>query len=498
MSQIYRSFIKNNATTAVSHLLIYAQGIFLIPLIVKSVGIQIYGGYILVMSFLNFLNGISAFGIGFTFRRFVPSTQGRRKKQELFYKQMWPHLFSMLLIIVIVQLTSSEIKNAIFSEIDFSFILLSCYLLLYVLFGQVADYFRYTHRIGYFNLGTVLFAYINVGLLFFVIVNKISIDINRLIFVKIVALVIIIVPMLYMLFREIGIRIAVLNLKELKYDIRLGFPLLLQYLVHFILSGSDRYIISYYLGLQEVGYYNIGYSLGSLIAFYPAITGVALLPLLSKTFDNNDENASKVMANYTIKFFLIMAIPFIFGSYLLGERIITALTNHDVAANAHLIVPVIAFGNLFYGLGIIISNLLFVKEKTHIIFKASVVAATINLLSNAVIMYFYRDIKVAAMTTLLSYLISFGYLYILSVKEWKINYGLGIVMKSLLSSIIMSLGIMTIFVLFGANHNLVTLFVSMVAGILFYMTSLIMLGALKKEIPYLRSMMIPHFKRKLR
>ena len=58
MSQSYRrSFIKDNAIVIVGHLLVYMKGIILMPIIIKTVGVTIYGGFVLLFRFLGLFSG---------------------------------------------------------------------------------------------------------------------------------------------------------------------------------------------------------------------------------------------------------------------------------------------------------------------------------------------------------------------------------------------------------------------------------------------------------
>jgi O-antigen/teichoic acid export membrane protein len=63
MSQSYsRSFIKDNAVVIGGYILVYMKGIILMPMIIKTVGVTIYGGFVLLSSILGIVFGISSFG----------------------------------------------------------------------------------------------------------------------------------------------------------------------------------------------------------------------------------------------------------------------------------------------------------------------------------------------------------------------------------------------------------------------------------------------------
>ena len=56
-------FIKGNVSTIGAHILIALQWVLLIPVIIKTSGVELYGNYILLVSMLGFIFGISSFGV---------------------------------------------------------------------------------------------------------------------------------------------------------------------------------------------------------------------------------------------------------------------------------------------------------------------------------------------------------------------------------------------------------------------------------------------------
>ena len=90
MSQSYsRSFIKDNSIVLVGVALVYMKGIILMPIIIKTVGVTIYGGFVLFSSILGIAFGLSSFGAGFRAKRFMPSAGNMQARRELFYPQFF-------------------------------------------------------------------------------------------------------------------------------------------------------------------------------------------------------------------------------------------------------------------------------------------------------------------------------------------------------------------------------------------------------------------------
>jgi len=477
MSQSYsKSFVKDNAIVVGGHVLFYMKGIILMPLIIKTVGVTIYGGFVLLSSVFGIVFGISSFGAGFRAKRFMPSASSIQVRRELFYPQFLFQLFSILFFSTLLVLLNRQINIYIFkNEISYSVLIIPFFLVLYFLYSQGSNYFRYTSRVHYMTAATLSFPYIYIGLilLFFYCYRYISI--NVLVFSQTLSALLIAIPCFWIIFREIGFKFSFYRLKSLISDIKLGFPLVLNFIVDFILAASDRYFIAFYMTVSAVGYYNPGYVLGSLIIFVPKAMGTALPQLLSKAVDSEKEHEAQKMLNYAIKIFLLLAIPFIFGSMVFGRPILTLLANSEIAKKAYLVTPIVALGTLFYGLNIIFSNALFVRMKTFAIFKMNLFASVFNLLANLILLYFFRNIIIAAITTFLSYFVAFLYINKIVKKHWLVNFQLRTIAKSIMASLFMGGLLLWISFNFGGVNTLSMLTVEIVLGTLVYLGVLLVL-----------------------
>ncbi len=492
---MYKSFLKNNLWTLGGHLLLYAQGILLIPLIIKGVGVNVYGEYVLGITTLAFIFGISSFGVGYRYKRYTPAAPDRQARSRLFYPQFIFNLISIALIAAAIMLVAPLLRRSFPGGLgNFSFFMIPLYFLFMLFHSQGADYFRYTDRIIFFNLAAVIVPYLNIGLVKYLIYRGVNLNINTLVLTLTFVLMLVSVPLFTACIWELGLPSRLMiGFTDFFEDLRLGFPLLLNYLVDTVLSISDRFIIAAFLGVITVGYYSPAYALGTLIILFPKVSGVVLPPLLSNAVDNGKEREARLMVNYTIKGLYMIGIPFVIGSLILGKPLLTLLANPAVAGNAYFVTPFVALGTIFYGLNIILSNVLFLLKKTSVIFRVSLAAALVNVLLNVVLLYIFKNIVIAAITTLLSYVIAFINLSrIVSSFKWKVDYQINAIVRFFLASILMAL------ILFGYRHifpvqmnALWQLLTQVAMGFLAYAVGVFIFGGLsRKEIFQARSILI--------
>jgi len=174
-----------------------------------------------------------------------------------------------------------------------------------------------------------------------------------------------------------------------------------------------------------------------LIIILAKVFGVVLPPMMSRLIDSGDKVTSEKIINTSIKVYLIVSIPFIVGSFMLSKQILALLTTPEIADQAYMITPIVAFGALFYGLQLIISNVLFVTMKTKLMFKVNLYVAMLNLVLNLILLYLFKEIIIAAITTTISYIFSLMYIFPKVNRFWKISIDWVAVYKVIFNSIIM-------------------------------------------------------------
>lgn len=271
------------------------------------------------------------------------------------------------------------------------------------------------------------------------------------------------------MFKEIGAPFCFYTKDVFLRDLRLGAPLVLAFLVDFILATSDRYFIASYLSVKEVGYYSPGYALGSMIVLVPKAMCTVIPQLLSRAVDENNQQEAQTMLSYVSRAFLLLGIPFIFGSLALGKPVLTLLANKDVAENACYVVPLVATGTLFYGLTLILSTALFVRMKTSALFKMNCIAALFNLVANAVLLAIFKSILIAGITTLMSYFIAFSYITLITAKEgWRINITYIVVIKAVMAGSIMYAVLLLIQTVICQDGSIYQIVYNILLGIVVY------------------------------
>ncbi|MDO9549198.1 MAG: polysaccharide biosynthesis C-terminal domain-containing protein [Candidatus Marinimicrobia bacterium] len=334
----------------------------------------------------------------------------------------------------------------------------------------------------------VICTYIPVALILGIYFSFRIINVNILIISETVSAALVSIPIIFIILKEIGFSLGGFNIKGIIRDIKLGFPLVISYVVDTVLAVSDRYLLALFLTVTDIGYYNPGYAVGSLIIFVPKAFGMVLPQFLSRSVDTGREEEARTMLNYALKGFLLLAIPFIVGASALSKPLLNLLGNEVVAQKAFLVTPFVATGMLFYGLYIILSNILFVRMKTRAMLRMNAIVAFLSLTLNCILLYFFRSILMTAITALISFFVVFILMLRVVKNEWRVDFDVRAILKSVISALVMGgvLYWMAQAEVFGA-HRLLNILGNIVIGITVYLSMLFSLKTFsQKELFFIR------------
>lgn len=478
---------KKSLQTLAAHMLVFAQGLVLTPIVIKVVGTESYGGYVLITTYLGVVVGVSSLGVGISAKRWLPSSEERARRAELFFPQ-FTFQISMVLVLAALSMAAYELgrRTGGFSLPGFSVWLIPAYLGTYVLWGQPTDYFRYTHRTGIYNVATVIpcYLFILLALLIYYFVG--ILNPGSLIFSMTVAFLLVALPEWWKLYGEIGIRFRLQKLSEIGAEIRLGFPIVLSYIVDMILAGGDRYIIAAMMSVRDVGKYAPAYALGSLVIVLPKVFGVVLPQYLSHCVDTGDVAGAKRILSGAVRVFLLVSIPFVVGSLVLGKAVLRLYANEEVAEAAWLVIPLVAIGSVFYGMVLITGNLLFVRLNTGSMFRINAAASVLNVVLNVVLLRLFPNVVMAALATLLSYLISYIWLnYLILGDEVAPTIEAGWLFRVCAAAALMG-GVVHVAANAVSNQIVAKIGMGLLAGCVVYVTALFVFGAAEDEFGMLR------------
>ena len=185
--------------------------------------------------------------------------------------------------------------------------------------------------------------------------------------------------MVFLVFFEIGFKAP--KFINIKSYLNFALPIIPNNLSTWIVESSDRYVIGIVLGTAFVAYYSPGYTLGMAILLFFTPLSVLLSSVLPEYYENGEIEEVMLFINYSLKYFLLIAIPFFFILSLLSKPIMMVITTPTIAMNGFFVTPFVALSALIFGAYGIITNLIILEKKTKIIGNIWTIAAFISLLN---------------------------------------------------------------------------------------------------------------------
>lgn len=382
------------------------KGFIILPILIKNIPLEVYGAYVLILSLSSLITGISSFGISFKMTRFLPSSLTRLEKSENIFIPLILNLAFLIIILIFSYIFWNNITNQLFKSY-IPFLLFAILLVVMVLYKYGINYFRYTNREIYFTNSEIFRNTIElIVLIFSIYILKLTINQNTLIQFVIISYAPIVIISYIKLISELGLpKIKISIIKSWK-ELKLGFPLTINALIDIIIASSDRYLIAILASTVLVGIYNPAYLLGTIFMIVPKALSITYPQQIITLWDSNRKVEARELVKKQLFWIYSIWMPFIITLIFFGTEILKMLTNDEIASQGSAVSVVIGIASLFYSRNYIINSFLAAQLKTKMILKINVLIALFNIVFNLIILHFYQNLTLVALTTLLSYFIS--------------------------------------------------------------------------------------------
>lgn len=467
----YQKFAKDVLIIGAAYALVALTGLLLLPLLTKFLGAHDYGIWAQVMVTIGLVLPFVSLGLPAAMNRLLPAKTDIREIQEGFYSVFCLTFLVTLLISLAIILSADLIAEAFFEGATEIVRIIGLIILVMAPNVMCLSLFRALRQMKKFSIFMIAEAYGQVALIAYLVLN--GYGLLGIVYGVLAIKVIIFFILLFLVKRQVGIRRP--HFSTIREYLSFGLPTIPGAISYWVVSSSDRYVIAYFLGATSVGIYSAGYGLGTILFMVAIAIDIVLFPTLSRLYDEGQMYRVKTHLSYSLKYFLALAIPFVFGAAILSEPVLRIFSTPDIASEGNLIVPLVALATLFFGISVVMTQSLRLVKKTRILGAAWIVAGLVNLLLN-ILLIPHIGILAAAITTLIAYALALGIVTYYSVKEIRFSIEWGFILKSLIASAIMSL-----FIWMLGPVGTLAVISTVVVGIIIYAVVLLLLKGFKEE-----------------
>lgn len=183
-----------------------------------------------------------------------------------------------------------------------------------------------------------------------------------------------------------------------------SWPLVFLGSIILIFDWADSFVIGYFNGVIDVGFYNIAYSISTLFVIVPELFMQLFLPLIIKEYANKNNKFIEEMSKQVGKWIFMINIPLFIIMILFPGAIINILFGEQYfAAKTPLVI--LAIGGFLSSLFIALcNNLISMKGKSKLILFNLIGVSIFNLILNIILVPKY-GMNGAAFSTSLTWLI---------------------------------------------------------------------------------------------
>lgn len=201
-----------------------------------------------------------------------------------------------------------------------------------------------------------------------------------------------------------------------KYALIISVPLVPHTISQFILSQSDRILISKFCGDSYTGIYGFTYNISLLLTVLWTSLDSVWTPWFTENMKNKDYKKIRGISNIYIIFFTFISISLL----MISPEIIKMLSrNKEYWVGINMIAPILLSG-FFIFLYSLPVNVEYYYKKTKIISIGTIFAAMANIIGNIIFMPMF-GYEVAAYTTLIAYILLLIFHWIIMKRICSIN-----------------------------------------------------------------------------
>lgn len=207
-----------------------------------------------------------------------------------------------------------------------------------------------------------------------------------------------------------------------------ALPLIPETLSLWALKVIDRPIISYFLGLENVGIYELAYKVGSISLFVIAPFQLAWPQF---AFSAMHKDYAKPVIEKTLKYFFVVCLWSNLFVIAFRKDLVNFFAPLGYSGSADL-VPLICFATILWGIYPVINIGLMIKKKTWLVAIITTFSALMNIIFNIILLPRIGIIG-AAISTFIAYLILVSISYLVSKKYFPISLSYKTILISLLT-----------------------------------------------------------------
>ncbi|WP_372479536.1 lipopolysaccharide biosynthesis protein [Halomicrobium sp. HM KBTZ05] len=246
-------------------------------------------------------------------------------------------------------------------------------------------------------------------------------------------------------------------------------------LSRWFIDSSDRFLISFYIGASAVGYYSAAYTvaMGLRLLVQPLMTVVSTS--LPQLFENDSKQACQAYLTQSSRVLTVLLPPAMVGLSMIRTPVLSIISTPPIAEAGAVVLPIIVLSIAAFSVSEISTQPLLLTERTGFISGVWIIAGFLNLGGNMLLLP-RIGIVGAAVSTVIAYVVVALTLYLATSREIRPKFDWSLLAKTTAATVIM---VPVVDTLLGSG--LFNLSVSIISGFFVFVTSIYIMGGIKKK-----------------
>ena len=394
-----KSFIRDALIYTLPTVLSRGISIFLLPIYTSIASPEEIGALDMFLLFGNIVALTVALEISQAIARYIPELSDVKARIAHSSSGLFFTVFMYLLFFILSFIFSEELNQFVTGITKYKYLFQLA--LIYIALNGFYYYFQNLLRFegNSFGYSILSVSYASLNLISAYILGVVyNYGVEGILFSMIISVLLCSIFGFFLLMKSFKMVIDITVLKKL---LKFSITLVPASILVFVSLYVDRYMISQFLDLENVGQYGVAFRLASaaslvLIGFQMAIT-----PLVYKHY--NEPNTTRDLA-IIFKYFVIFSVIFFLVYSLIAEELLILLTTPDFYLVANVI-PILVLSLLFSNMYVFMPGIS-IRKKTYLIFFISIFSSVVNVVLNYFFIPIY-GISGAAYSTAFGYFLSF-------------------------------------------------------------------------------------------
>jgi len=467
-----QSVARNFVVQIIGRFLALILGLFVVGLLMRYLGLKNYGYYSTAFAFLQVFGIIADFGLYLITLRYLGEADILEEEKIKKEKKVMDNIFTFRFFSALIFYGGSCVLGLFFPYppiVKTAIVILAGSLFLCTLIQTLSAFYQKILETEKIFLGEVLGK--GVTLFLMILFVKMKLGFYPVLSVFALGYLVNFLILFFVAQKKILLEFS-FDFEFWKKIIKDSWPIGLAIIFNVVYFKGNTLVMSFYRSAEEVGLFGGCYRVLEILITVPPLLLGLITPLLAKSWRNKETEYFKNLVQKTFDVLLIIVLPIVFGTFIVGEKIMVLLGGVEfILAGQILKIVIIATGILF--VAELFKNLAVSLGKQRQILPFYFLTAVLSLIACFIFIPRY-SYWAAAWITVFSEGLMLVFVFCLFWQTTKITPNLKIFFKSFFSGLIMFCVLM-----FFKDFNL---FFLIIFGALIYSGCLYLFKGINKSL----------------